>query len=680
MSRFNKISFACVFLLFVLCAGDTIAQPCTTLGQTPSTAFPVCGTTTFTQNNVPLCNTNDMFVPGCSNVPGGAAYQNRNPFFYKFTCYVGGTLGFLITPLAANEDYDWQLYDITGIDPNQIFTNTNIVVAGNWSGSYGPTGASATGVSGGIQCGSVPSDNAPTFAAMPTLIVGHQYLLMISHFTDTQSGYTLSFGGGTAVITDPTQPHLQTAKADCDGTKITLKLNKKIRCNSLTAGGTEFSLLPAVTTVIGAVASSCSSGFDLDSITLTLAAPLPNGNYQLVINNGADANTLLDICGSSIPQNEQVPFQYFIPQPIFADSIGRVGCAPDSIKIYFPKKISCNSIAANGSDFLVTGPSPVTVASANGNCVNGKTDYVVVHFAAPVYNKGVYQVTLKAGNDGTVLIDECGQQTPVQTLSFRAEDTVSAAFNYTQALSCRENRITFNHDGAHDVNNWTWTFNNGTPVRTQSHTIVFPATSTNTIQLIVSNGVCSDTTNQTLALDNEVRASFTMPAIICPEDKLEVINTSTGQIDAWQWKFDVIANSTQKDPAPVSFPTLATEAYYTVKLLAYNNTLGCVDSATHTLTVLNHCYIDVPTAFTPNNDGLNDFFWPYNALKADNLDFKVYNRWGQLVFYSRDWRSKWNGKYNGVEQASGVYVWMLSYTHRDTGKKVFQKGTVMLIR
>lgn len=102
--------------------------------------------------------------------------------------------------------------------------------------------------------------------------------------------------------------------------------------------GTEFSLLPAVTTVVATVPDSCAFAFDFDEITLTLATPLTNGNYQLVINNGTDANTLLDNCARAIPQNEQVPFTYAVPQPIFADSIGRVGCASDSIKIYFPKR------------------------------------------------------------------------------------------------------------------------------------------------------------------------------------------------------------------------------------------------------------------------------------------------------------------------------------------------------
>lgn len=665
-----------LFVVFLYAENSLFAQACTTLGQTPSTAFPVCGTTVFTQASVPLCATNSLFVPGCSG--DGANYENRNPFFYRFTCFVSGTLGFLITPLAANEDYDWQLYDITGRDPNEIFTNNSLVVTGNWAGTYGPTGASASGVPG-IQCASDPTAGANTFATMPNLVQGHEYLLLISHFTNTQSGYNLSFGGGTAVITDPTEPHLQSAKPDCDGTKITVKLNKKVRCNSITLTGTEFSLLPAVTTVVATVPDSCAFAFDFDEITLTLAAPLTNGNYQLVINNGTDANTLLDNCARAIPQNEQVPFTYAVPQPIFADSIGRVGCASDSIKIYFPKKISCASIAANGSDFSVSGPAPLTILSASGNCVDGKTEYVVVKFTTPVYTGGTYQLSLKAGNDGTILVDECGQEMPIQTLPFIAADTVNASFTYTAVYGCQRDTFLFSHNGAHNVNSWNWTINTITAT-TQNHTIIFPATSTNDIQLIVSNGVCKDTATTQVVLSNEVKASFTMPDIICPEDPLEVVNTSTGQISSWLWKYDVVGSSTVKDPPPFLFPTINREAYYTVKLLAYNSSLGCADSARKTLTVLDHCLIEVPSGFTPNNDGLNDFFQPHNALKADNYEFKVYNRWGQLVFQSRNWREKWDGKINGAYQTTGVFVWMLSYTHRDTGKQVFRKGTVTLIR
>ncbi|MEO7394331.1 MAG: gliding motility-associated C-terminal domain-containing protein, partial [Chitinophagaceae bacterium] len=144
--------------------------------------------------------------------------------------------------------------------------------------------------------------------------------------------------------------------------------------------------------------------------------------------------------------------------------------------------------------------------------------------------------------------------------------------------------------------------------------------------------------------------------------------------------YDILGTSSEKNPPPFLFPTINREAYYTIKLVAYNDVLNCRDSTKRTVTVLDFCNINVPTAFTPNGDGLNDTFWPHNALKADNLIFKVFNRWGQLLFQSKTWRDKWDGKVNGILQTTGVYVWMLSYTNRNTQKQVFQKGTVTLIR
>jgi PKD repeat protein len=116
------------------------------------------------------------------------------------------------------------------------------------------------------------------------------------------------------------------------------------------------------------------------------------------------------------------------------------------------------------------------------------------------------------------------------------------------------------------VSSWNWIFNNTTTATTQTHTIVFPAASTNTIKLTVSNGVCTDTASALIVLNNEVKASFTMPDVICPEDSLAVVNTSTGQIDQWRWNFDILATSTLKNPPPFILPpTNNRELYLTIK-------------------------------------------------------------------------------------------------------------------
>jgi gliding motility-associated-like protein len=92
------------------------------------------------------------------------------------------------------------------------------------------------------------------------------------------------------------------------------------------------------------------------------------------------------------------------------------------------------------------------------------------------------------------------------------------------------------------------------------------------------------------------------------------------------------------------------------------------------------CKLYVPSAFTPNNDGLNDVFRASYGENIIQFSLDVYNRWGQKVFYSTDINKGWDGKINGTIQASGAYVWMIKYKVLNDAKEYLLKGTVMLIR
>ena len=89
--------------------------------------------------------------------------------------------------------------------------------------------------------------------------------------------------------------------------------------------------------------------------------------------------------------------------------------------------------------------------------------------------------------------------------------------------------------------------------------------------------------------------------------------------------------------------------------------------------------IYLPSAFTPNNDGRNDIL---RAIPVGIREFKflrIYNRWGQQVFSTRDPRQGWDGKLNGVEQPTGVYIWVAEGI--DTREQlVTRKGTITIIR
>jgi gliding motility-associated-like protein len=106
----------------------------------------------------------------------------------------------------------------------------------------------------------------------------------------------------------------------------------------------------------------------------------------------------------------------------------------------------------------------------------------------------------------------------------------------------------------------------------------------------------------------------------------------------------------------------------------------CSDSAFINVKVFKtNPQVFVPTAFTPNGDGLNDLVRPI-AVGIKNIEyFSIYNRWGQLVFTTSINGHGWDGRISGKMQGSNTFVWLvkaIDYLNRP----YFQKGTVTLIR
>ncbi|MBS1654148.1 MAG: gliding motility-associated C-terminal domain-containing protein, partial [Bacteroidetes bacterium] len=105
---------------------------------------------------------------------------------------------------------------------------------------------------------------------------------------------------------------------------------------------------------------------------------------------------------------------------------------------------------------------------------------------------------------------------------------------------------------------------------------------------------------------------------------------------------------------------------------------GCSISDDFTVVVLKDAMVMTPSAFTPNGDGLNDFFGPIGKV-PDGYTMHIYNRYGQLVFRSNSIDYKWNGRFNGKPEPSGVFVYLITYKDLQNQPKQ-QKGTLVLIR
>ncbi len=107
---------------------------------------------------------------------------------------------------------------------------------------------------------------------------------------------------------------------------------------------------------------------------------------------------------------------------------------------------------------------------------------------------------------------------------------------------------------------------------------------------------------------------------------------------------------------------------------------GC--TATDSIEVLKACYLDIPNAFSPNGDGVNDYFFPRPApgSRLQLFSMQIYNRWGVLLFETNQPHGRgWDGKYNAVEQPPGVYLYIIEAKNKGQIQERFQ-GNLTLLR
>ncbi|MFT3846534.1 MAG: gliding motility-associated C-terminal domain-containing protein [Lacibacter sp.] len=123
---------------------------------------------------------------------------------------------------------------------------------------------------------------------------------------------------------------------------------------------------------------------------------------------------------------------------------------------------------------------------------------------------------------------------------------------------------------------------------------------------------------------------------------------------------------------------VATPVTTTVYTAMNTSPLGCSVSDRFTLVVLNDAVVFTPNAFTPNNDGLNDWFGPLGKV-PESFSMQIFNQYGETVFKSTNMNNRWDGTFRGKRQPPGTFIFFIQY--KDMLKKPKQqKGTLLLIR
>jgi len=158
-----------------------------------------------------------------------------------------------------------------------------------------------------------------------------------------------------------------------------------------------------------------------------------------------------------------------------------------------------------------------------------------------------------------------------------------------------------------------------------------------------------------------------------------LVASASGNIVQWNWTPDEDL-SCNDCPVTDANPNITTS--YSLTAI---NAQGCTDTGTVTVTVIFDQDIYIPNAFSPNDDAINDTFFPFthgniNLIKA----FRIFNRWGGQVFAVENVPADnsipgWNGTVNGKNAGEGLYVYQATFTAID-GSEIELAGEVLLIR
>jgi gliding motility-associated-like protein len=253
----------------------------------------------------------------------------------------------------------------------------------------------------------------------------------------------------------------------------------------------------------------------------------------------------------------------------------------------------------------------------------------------------------------------------------------AAAFSSSQTSLCEDDCTDFFFTGNVGVDLLTWQFPGGEPSTSNQASppgICYPEAGTYSVLLVVENAFGTDT----LFMENlvtvtpgvEVTGEIEQPFSMAFGDTLQLTACATGSSYAWSPPDGL---SCTDCPAPLL--TGSVSATYTVEV---SNGSICGVTCEYPVTVSLDEHIYIPSAFSPNGDGINDVFTAYGKFnKIESL--QVFNRWGGMVWDVRG-DEPWDGTSKGQPAQAGVYVYLLRYTDTRTGEEKMMSGSVVLMR
>ncbi len=340
-------------------------------------------------------------------------------------------------------------------------------------------------------------------------------------------------------------------------------------------------------------------------------------------------------------------------------------------------------------DTMICSESSIMIGAVGGG---GSTPYIYTWYENGVQISNNQYAMVDPLNTGTtytlVLSEVCGSPTDTDSLLITFPTPIVPMTIPLPATACAPDTFLFVNTSVNgvDIASTVYDFSNGV-------TQIIPGLDTvsqdfqiagvyDVMMTVTSNYGCIYTNSfpSIVTAYQAPTAKFSMTAnpTTIFETKVGMIDKSIGAAQ-WNWYASSTMEGTSTQQFPVfNFPHL--EGKYEV-ILIVTSPQGCTDTTIEYLDVQNDIIIYAPNTFTPDGDQFNQTWHIVtDGLDLNDFSLEVYNRWGEIVWQSKDANAEWDGTYAGRIIPQGIYTWNLRAKKAGTDEPNTYSGSVMIIR
>jgi len=459
--------------------------------------------------------------------------------------------------------------------------------------------------------------------------------------------------------------------------------------------GTTVTANPSVTTTYTVTGTDISSCQGTDTITIFInpvvtVSPVSStfclGNSVTLTANGAltyswsPGTGLSSTTGTTVTSTPATNIVYTVT----GSTNGCTGTAVTTVNLNPPLTVNITSndlIICAGQNTIITG----SASGGDGNYTYTWDNGIGVS-SPPI---SVSPTTTTTYN--VTLTDNCGSPPVTDNITITVSPSPTINFTANPSSGCAPLTVNFISNCSPVIQAYSWSFDdpvsgssnisvNGNP----SHTFTQSGSYNITLSVTTTDG-CTGTSTISNMINTFPRpvADFTPSPVITTLDNptITFIDNSTNA-SSWFWNFgDPSSGSSNitSEQSPVhSYSNQGTFVIW----LTVESSGGCRDSISKEIMIKDQYTFYAPDAFTPDGDGINDYFMPTGInFDINNFELFIYDRWGGEIYRTKDMSKPWNGavKNSNAKAESGVYVWMVKMID-NSGKSHIIYGRVSLMK